>query len=165
MKIVHNDWLRDDIGGVPTNRAGRARSLDKEIGAAAGDWLRAGPGWPGKGRRRNLSRKSGCEAAVRRWQRLSWSRRPRRLSTSENRMRVRFGLTLLLCTVLLSSAAASSGQYRASGGRPRATAPQPRWRQGRGARWSLVTPRPVCHSLLLWASVIPGQRGCLGSWT
>lgn len=141
MRIVHNDWLRDDIGGVLVNRAGRARSLDKEAGAAAGDWLRVGPGWPGKGRRRNLSRKSGCEAAVRRWQRLSWSRRPRRLSTSENRMQVRFGLTLLLCTVLLSSAAASSGQYRASGSRPRTTAPNRGGgrAEGLGGLWSHLT--------------------------
>lgn len=64
MRILHDDWLRDDIGGVSINGAGRARPLDREAGAAAEDWLRAGPGRPGKGRRRNPSRKSGSEAAA-----------------------------------------------------------------------------------------------------
>lgn len=157
MRTVHNDWLKDDIGGVAICGAGRSRPLAKEARAAGADWLCSGPGRPGKGRRRNLSRKSGCEAAAQR-QWLSWSRRRRRrgLSTFESRMQVRVGLSLLLCAVLLGSAAATSGQYRASGSRPRATAPRLLWRQGHRAQWSrallsLTVTRSCLGHRLAWA--------------
>lgn len=154
MRTVHNDWLKDDIGGVAICGAGRSRPLAKEARAAGADWLCSGPGRPGKGRRRNLSRKSDCEAAAQR-QWLSWSRRRRRrgLSTFESRMQVRVGLSLLLCAVLLGSAAATSGQYRASGSRPRATAPPTAVETGPQGSVVSGTPLPDCHSLLPWTSV------------
>lgn len=135
--------------------------MDEEVGAAGGDWLRAGPGRPGKGRRRNLSRKSDREAAARQ-PRLSWSRRRprRRLSTFESRMQVRTGLTLLLCAVLLGSTASSSGQYRALGSRPRDTAPPPPDRvedwamglSGRGSYFALTDTRSCLGLRLVWAT-------------
>lgn len=49
MRTVHNDWLKDDIGGVAICGVGLSRPLAKEAGAAGADWLRSGPGRPGKG--------------------------------------------------------------------------------------------------------------------
>lgn len=84
-------------------------------------------------------------------------------SGRESRMRVRVGLTLLLCAVLLGSASASSGQYpppRIGGREP----PPPGLQPGTGP-WGLKLETPLslvtpCTSLSL--AVIPWTWAGLG---
>lgn len=149
--------MHDPRGGA-VRRAGRPRRLGEEPPAAGGDWLCSRAERPGKGRRQET--RAGRAAARRRrsrwWQRRKRPTAPVGDSGRESRMRVRVGLTLLLCALLLGTASAASGQYPPprTGGRE----PPPPGLHPRAGPWGLrlglhssghTSHQPVtrCHSL------------------